>query len=260
MVICAARTTNAAATDASACPVSTPPVCVPSSYVANAIDLDGTNDYYTRASDLSGSIDGKKGVFNGWFKINGGDGSLREIISHNGGSHILIGSGNQFTFIFRNSVAAQVTAFFSTTAYLASDNWINVMAAWDAALGIQQLFINDVDDHSAGTNNDDVIDYTRGAISVFALNAGGNKYNGCASEIYYNLVDYIDISVQSNRDLVRDCAGRPENIGAMGNLLTGNQPALFLNGDGTNFHTNQGNGGDFVEVGDAIDCLTSPSD
>ncbi len=45
-------------------------------------DFDGAADSLRRGSDLTGSADGKQGTVSFWYRVDGGDGTLRRLIAN----------------------------------------------------------------------------------------------------------------------------------------------------------------------------------
>lgn len=75
---------------------------------------------------------------------------------------------------------------------------------------------------------------------------------------FYLTNEYLDWSIQANRDKYIDSNGKPVGLGVDGSDLTGTAPKFYFpDGDGTN---NRGTAGNFVEIGTIANALTSPTD
>ena len=232
-------------------------------FVANAVDFDGTSDFLTRGAELTGVVDGKKGILSVWLRIDGGDGVVQRYVSTAGNDwKVSKSSSNKFELKALNAASATILQVKSTAAFTASSAWINILYAWDLSVPVAHLFIDDVDDEAAGsTETDDNIDYLgTGNWAVAALTGGGSKVNGCVAELYFNSTEFLDISIESNRRKFIDASGKPVDLGSDGSTPTGTSPIVYLNGDSTNFETNQGTGGNFSVTGSLTDCSTSPTD
>jgi hypothetical protein len=77
--------------------------------------------------------------------------------------------------------------------------------------------------------------------------------------VYFNVGEYLDLTVLANRWVFRHPNGQPANIGADGSLATGTQPILYMAEVGSTF-TNLGSGGAFADVGAPALSADSPKD
>ena len=227
-------------------------------YVANAVDFDGSNDYVSRDS-LSSVIDGTDGIFTCFFRLDGGNANNILILN-------LRATGpTDKILVYRNSANKIIVNFSSqlkitsSSTFLAGSGWHSLLLSWNATS--EHLRIDDADEETLVTNNGTVHDYTSGTdLTQVGAQSGSLKWNGCLSEVYFNTVDFLDFSVEANRRLFVDGDNKPVNLGSDGSVPTGNQPAIYLNGDASNFQTNQGFGGDFTVTGSLDNCDTGPSD
>jgi len=238
-------------------------VSIPS-YVANAVDFDGVNDLLLRGGDLTGNANSKFGIISVWVRIDGGDGSDGRVIRGTANDHRLTKqASNKFQYDAENVGGSDVVTLRSTNTFTASSAWIHVLASWDLNTPEGHLFIDgvNVEDTGASIAIDDTINYTTSDHAIGASGSGTSKFDGCFSELYYNTAEFLDITIASNRDKFRDSAtSKPVSLGSDGSLPTGTAPIVYLNGDSTNFETNQGTGGDFTVTGALTACSTSPTD
>jgi len=79
------------------------------------------------------------------------------------------------------------------------------------------------------------------------------------SEGYLNVAEYVDVTVEANRQLWRHPNGQPPNIGADGSGPTGNQPICYFVEEG-GMMVNRGSGGAFAAVGAPALSADSPKD
>ncbi len=69
---------------------------------------------------------------------------------------------------------------------------------------------------------------------------------------------FIDFSVQANREKFRSPTGHPVYLGADGSLPTGTAPTMYFRGGGNSFATNRGSGGTFTLTGTVYDASSGP--
>jgi hypothetical protein len=86
------------------------------------------------------------------------------------------------------------------------------------------------------------------------------KTNACLAEVYINLAEYVDLSVEANRRKFISSAGKPVNLGASGSVPTGTAPIMYFKGPASAFPTNLGTGGNFTVTGTLTDGSTNPTD
>ena len=232
------------------------------SFVANAVDFDGSNDNLLRGSDLTGNADGKQGTYSVWIRLDGGNGVLQHSSNNTGGKLRLKRIASDIWEInLKNSGGSFIMTLKTATTYTSSATWLHLLLAWDLSVPEAHFFVKDANDEVGGSSeNDDTIDYTVADYSVGSTTSEGGRLNGCMAELYINTAEFIDITVQANRRKFIDASGKPVSLGSDGSLPTGTAPVVYLNGDSTNFETNQGTGGNFTVTGALSDCSTSPSD
>lgn len=230
---------------------------------AEGADFDGAADWLTRGADLSGNADSKRGLLSVWVRF---DGSADQFVYANevGRCNLSLASG-RITINNRNATDAHAASFRSSGTYSSGSTWRHILAAWDAALGIGQLYVDGVDVfESVGFSNTD-IDYTSSNWAVGAGNAAGAvKLNACLAELYLAPGQYLDISDESNRLKFRTASGHPANLGADGSVPTGAAPLIYLGiedgGAASDFAVNSGTGGNFTITGALALASTSPTD
>lgn len=234
------------------------PIIRATSYHANAVLFDGTNDYLTRGADLTGSADGKLGTVSFWFKLNGGDGSPLEIYD-NGSFEVLRRSNNTLAVV---APGGGTTLFLKTgSTYTSGGGWHHFMVSWDLANNLSHVYVDDVDDDDGSpTRVDANIDYTTSNHALGAETGAGRKLNAEIADFYGNWAEYIDLSVESNRRKFISAQGKPVFLGATGQLPTGSDPIAFFSGPTVDWHTNKGDGEGFIENGALTDASSSPSD
>ena len=244
----------------------------PPHLMVESADFDGTNDYMTLATGLTGATDSKTGILSCWARIDGGDGATRYIVigQTTGGSNdwwqFRLQADN--TFFFRctdNHSGADIISLGTSNAYLAGSSWIHVLASWNLSTPVMNLYVNDASDKASGTLTNDTLDYTQDNWTVGAQNnVGSNKFNGCLAELYFAPGQYLDFSVTNNRRKFITSSLKPVYLGADGAGPTGTAPLIYFHLDPSetvaNFATNRGTGGDFTITGALAAGSTSPSD
>ena len=236
-------------------------------YRARAVVFDGTNDWLSRTSALTGAALGKQGLVSVWFKLNGGDAARQSIfgISNVSTSVSRIGVQRETTNLLRifgfNTAGTQRLNMASTASYVSGGGWKHLLAAWDLATPVARLFVSDADDEAAGsTETDDTLDYTNTNVSVGGSVNGSEKITMDLADLYVNLAATLDPSVEANRRKFISASLKPVDLGQDGSTPTGSQPLVFFSGDAAAWATNKGSGGAFTVNGALADAATSPSD
>ena len=212
-----------------------------------ATDYDGTNDYYTRGSDLAGNANSKLGIFSAWVRIDGGTGSALYIVRASGDIQIIRNTSNKFQFFFRDVVDTTALNTRTTTSYTTNAAWRHLLASWNLGTATSHLYIDDSSDNDETVNEDLAIDYTQSNYAVGATVGGATAFNGAISEVYFAPGQYLDFSVEANRRKFISAAGKSVPLGPTGNLPTGTSAIIYAP-DG-NPTVNQGTGGNFTENG-----------
>jgi len=239
-----------------------------SEYSANAVHFDGTSDYLARGADLTGTVDGKQGTISFWIRKTGSDGGLSEQIFSNAKT---LGGNNDFTFLvtktgddeiaIRGDNSGGLTRLLiesSVDSIEVADGWVHVLASWDLSDSAKRhLYINDVSDINVGIYTDDTIDYSVADWGVGARPGGNSKLDGDLADFWFDDT-YIDFSVEANRRDFITAQGRVVDLGADGSNPTSLSPLVFLSGDTSTWHTNDGTGGGFTENGALTDAENGP--
>lgn len=245
----------------------------PAAAVVDAADFSPVGLNYMVKGSLTGIADSKSGTISLWLRLDGSDGAELGIIS---GAIDAVGSsirfivyrtaGNTLRIDARNGSGTMILSMETSTTYLASSTWLNLLASWDLAAGTGHLYINDVDRKAAGsTLTNDTIDYTLANWEVGAATGNGDEiFDGCLADVWFAPGTYVDLSALANRRKFITSTGKPVIIGADGSTPTGSAPIeLHHLDDGeavANFAVNRGTGGNFTITGTLTTCSSSPSD
>ena len=208
-----------------------------------SVEFDGTSDYLSRSSDLTGNTDGKTLTFSGWFYTGN---TATQMILHLGEMEFTIklsSATTPFRMVSGNGVLdARITSM--STGNL--NTWNHVLISLDMGnTGNRYVYVNDV----AATVNwvtyvNSNLDRTSGSlVEVGAVNAG-SKLEGKLSNLFVDYT-YRDLSVTNNRRLFITADGQP----ATGQASL--SPILYMPFDGSTatVGANSGTGGDFTVNG-----------
>lgn len=229
-------------------------------------DADGTNDYASKASDLTGSADHSQGLLSCWVRLDGGDSNNQNIFGNTTGTPGIALkrlSSNLMRIQLANAAGTSTLLIASTGTYLASATWLHVLSSWDcnfsAGNKLRHLYINDVNVLDTGSGDTAAafnVDYTRTEWAFGAISSGSQKVNGCMGEIWFNMGagSYLDLSNVDNRRKFIDSNGDPVDLLPLG------QPICYFKSLPGSAGTNSGSGGDFTVTGSFDAASTSPSD
>lgn len=214
---------------------------------AKAIDLDGTNDYLSRASDFTGNADGKTFTFSAWVWVNdtgnwnyvysaatAPNGSLRFWIAVNGANGTIQVYG-------RNSSNTTILACATSTGANVNNTFVHILVSVDLTnTSNRYMYVNDTavsPTWSTYTNSD--IDFTQ----PYHYIANDSYTPSCKGRVTQVFLDktYRDLSVEANRRLFITADRKPAQGQAALN------PILYLLMDNpTTAHINLGTGGNMT--------------
>lgn len=232
--------------------------------IPNTVDLDGTNDYFLRSSDLAGNADNNFGLVQGWFKIDGGDGTKRVIYGNeNVFYQIFLGTDNKLAIsVFTVSPAVKAINMISDTVILAGSGWHHFVAEFQiSTTSLGSLYLDDIlQTDTTFINSVLDADYTRAKHAVGSVTSGlASHWHGCLADIYiHNSISslYGLGNVPLRRKFITASVTRV-GLGDNGEIPAG-QPIIYLNGDKDTFGANLGSGGVLASVGSPSDCIDNP--
>lgn len=209
---------------------------------AKAVDLDGANDYLSRASDLTGNADGKTFTFSAWV-MNANTGADNRIYACSSNTYINLGSSQ---LEIRAANAASTNILFANIASplpTQKDTFVHILISVDLSNPVNRhVYVNDVlATVTWSTYTDDNIDWTTSNHSVGANHLGGVKLKGRLASVFLDYT-YRDLSVEANRRYFITADRKPTASSA---TLTGGIIYLPMD-DPTTCHINQGTGGNFT--------------
>lgn len=234
---------------------STTPATLPA---FNAVDFDGTSDYLSKTTDIAAS-DYSSGIFSAWVRCDGAGGHyIKGQNSANTVDSMAIGSnaGAELLRVILRDSSGTVLKHFYSSPYVQSPQWRHVIASWNTTT--VQLYVDDVSDLvSTVTNSSGNVCYVSRYTGIAATPIGSAKHNGAISELYFAPNQYLDLSVQANREKFI-LNGAPVDLGADGSLPTGTAPAIYLPNRAALVGTNAGSGGNFTINGAPKDANSTP--
>jgi hypothetical protein len=211
------------------------------------VSFDGTNDYLSRTSDLTGNTDSKTFTFSAFVfcpRVSGSMVSPRPLSNGSGRFNIYgsSGSGSAHSFTLRGSnTSGTIILNATTSAKLVGDNWVHLLVSIDMANSSnRKVYINDEEDTGVvwTTYTNQNIDFTD---TVWRVNTTG----GQKARLAHVFLDYTyrDLSTESNRRLFIDSDGKPSST-------IPSSPILYLPmTDAATAGSNSGTGGDFTVNG-----------
>ena len=221
---------------------------------AEGVSFDGTNDYLSRTSDLTGNADGKTFTFSCWvyFVTTGTTQRIYTVQSGAGGENgFQAYITNTGQFIINNYVdggggGANRTLTFTSSLLVPEKTWSHIVFSCDLTnTSNRHLYINDVLDSSVtyGYYNNLNIDFALAEHYIGYVNGFSQNVKGRLAHVYLDYT-YRDLSVEANRRLFITDDFKP----ASG--LASLSPILYLPlTDADTAGDNSGTGGDFTVNG-----------
>jgi hypothetical protein len=219
----------------------------PSEFWADSAEFNGTTQYLSKASALTGAVDGK--VFS--FAV-----ALKpDTVS---GTHYLLNlsaAGQRFA-VFQTNDKVRIVGINSggTTIFDAVTTSTTLTTGWKMLLiGINLANAGDRYIYSSNiaqtvtwtTYTDDSIEFSAGtALTVGATATPSSFFDGRIGFLWFN-TEYIDFSQEANRLKFFDAFNNPVDLGEDGSTPTGSQPLIYMN-EGFHLGTNLGSGGNFT--------------
>lgn len=234
---------------------------------SGAVDWDGTNDVMKRGANFSSISLTSFLTYATWLRIDGGDGTLRQLVSSNNNAvNFKFGVDNKLSAIVTDATGALSLNLLSSTAILASASWFHVAVVcstnFSAGNKLAQMYLNGVSDSPVVT--DLSVAFSIGYATptdwtFFDIAAGGRKWNGCSLDTYFNSDAALDLSTNISKFYL---AGKPVNLGPTGALPSGSQPVGYFHigtgGVPNTYATNLGYGGGMTLTGSLDLCSSTP--
>jgi hypothetical protein len=183
------------------------------------VDYDGSADYLSRATDLTGNSDGKTFTFSAWLypTVQPSSGFFFDIADPVGGvpnpkRFYMRTASNDLFITVATSPYETIVLSATISASLPNDTFSNVLVSCDMAnVANRYVYINDVAASVTWTTYANLnIPFTGGAggvgFGIGATASGGANYKGRISGLYLDYT-YRDLSIEANRRLFIDDDG-----------------------------------------------------
>lgn len=223
---------------------------------ANAATFDGTNDYLSLGTDLTGNADDDQVL--GFLAFKRGA-TGQAYMYQNGGERFAIRFSPANVLIVEGKDTSN-TKIRSVNGSSLSDtsSWHTLLFSMSATA--LHFYVDDVSDIQSSTNDPGDIEFTRPAHGIWALANGGAKFTGDGSIVWLGFGKFLDLSVEANRRIFVTsdnkisaalAASADGDVGGLG------QPIIFLNSAVPDYENNLGTGGGFTENGTLV-AATGP--
>ncbi len=231
----------------------------PAPPLLDSVNFNGFDQFFYKGENLNGNVDGSIGMCSFWLRLNGGDGVSQSIFeSVNGAIQIQRVVANRIGISLYGS-GGLLAVVQTASNFLASPTWLHVLASWDTTNQQYEMYINDALEQNHVPFNAGTILYSTGAFTIGKRSTSSSSFlNGCLSDLYINMTEKLDFSIEANRRLFTDANGNRISLGSQGQLPTGNPPIIYMNGNENTFHLNLGSGGPFINLGSVIGCDNEP--
>lgn len=235
------------------------PVLPTYTYTANAVTFDGSNDFLSKASNLTGAADTDFFTMSFWMN-RGSFASTEQIYYTTGTSGIIIQCNSGVLRL----IAQKSGTILEFTCPVSTDSaWHHYFIAIDMSDTGKRYVYRDGSalTLTISTNSLASIDFSSSTGHyIGADNAGSSKLNASLAEVWIGHGQFIDPTITGNIGKFYSGLGKPRNLGATGSTPSGTAPLIFLSGETVDWHTNKGTGGGFTENGALTTASTSPSD
>jgi len=216
----------------------------PNQYNAAASTFDGSADYLSRTSALSGATDGKQLSYSVWFKLDSDTGGNIYRTTGNISGITYLGSGN-FRIENKTPVAADALEFQSTSAPVIVGKWHHLTCSFDmTSTGKRHVYLDGVSvtgNYNYYTNTN--LDFSNTNQYVGQNGSGSSYFDGEISNLWFDTT-YIDLS--ADNPFYDTDTGKPKFLGSDGSEPTSSAPLIYLPLRGDDAGNNLGTGGDFT--------------
>ena len=204
------------------------------------VSFDGSNDYLSRSSDMTGNADGKTFTFSCWVYGTGGG-----TIYHSGGAGFTDGISIHFEAsgelnIKMDNPSGSTVFSVEHGGAMPLNTWNHLLISCDmSSTSNRHIYVSD-----AALGNT-YLTYTNSDIDFTSTNHSVNKLNKIKGRLSHLFLDYTyrDLSVTANRRLFIDSDGKPSDT-------IPSSPILYLPmTDAATAGSNSGTGGDFTVNG-----------
>jgi len=213
-------------------------------------------------SSVTGLSANNLGILSFWISFNASSASQKGIVCDDGTSEFQATrfgtvSSPASTYAIELASAGGGDVYSFRTSTLSNSVTYHILASWntDAAPGsrVSNLYVNDVSDKTILTNTGSAFDvgFTNPEIRLLSQTrtVDTSTINAKIGEVYLNIGEYLDFSVEANRRKFISEDGFPAPLGETGATPTGTQPIIYQKNIFSSFNVNSGSGGNFTTVG-----------
>lgn len=238
-------------------------------FPVGAVRLDGSTEWSSWVGD--GGLASSQGMWGSfWFKITGGDGTVRTILSNTTGAGLIgiqIGAitANKFHIYNSRTDATKVFIINAATAIVAADgNWHHAAFSCKlSATASAEYLLDGVDDIDNSTATEgETFDNVEGSTWGLGARGGGAQPTQIDfAEFIFTTDHYMDVSANIAKLI---SGGKPVDPGSDGSTPSGTQPEFYFSiregEDQDDWKTNRGTEANWTENGTFADAPDSPSD
>lgn len=227
-----------------------------SEFWARSMHSDGTTDYLSKTSTLTGSADGKTVTLVGaWYPddVTGNEELFNISTAIPAQRFQAQRTGTTLTIKGWNASGTEILNV-TVASFFAATTWVTLLASIDLSNSSNRSIYKDgvVSTPTWTTYTDDNIELSAAHSTLCAADAGAGFYDGMTGFFYFD-ASYIDFSQESNRLLFIDAFDYPtdiENQISDGNVT--NPLILMLMKNTASFGTNSGAGGNYTVNGTPV--------
>jgi hypothetical protein len=213
-----------------------------------AVSFDGTNDYLSRSSDLTGNSDGKTFTFSAWVYFTDVDERVYSVGTSGGGEGFVIRRSDSTKTLYVMSSGGTLQG--TVVGAIRDFTWYHILISVNmASTSDRYIYLNDelqTVQYGWADYQNQTINFTEPYHTVMAAEYSAGSYGHTRGRAAHVFLDYTyrDLSTESNRRLFIDADGKPASGQSSLN------PILYLPmTDASSAGTNEGTGGDFTVNG-----------
>jgi len=234
-------------------------------YFGQPAYFDGGTNYLTLTGDHTGEADSKLFTLSVWLKRDSTSPTTAEYIRASSNFYLTLFDTppNYGQVLARGVTPFPVALFIQFNQQITAGVWHHLIISCDLSNSANRHVYLDGSAMSVdwATYTDLAVDHTAGGdqrVGNIDDATPGATFGGSMVDFYFNKAEYIDLSVSTNLEkFIKNDA--PVYLGSDGSLPTGTAPIEFLSGPLSTWHTNDGSGDGFQEIGTLTDPGNSPS-
>jgi hypothetical protein len=239
-------------------------------FTADGANFDGTNDYMSKTSALTGAADAYTGAFSCWIKK--GASSFQEILDlgvSGGSTYFQIRLTNTNVVFFRAYNSGATASFDWTSSDTVGTSWSHLALSWNmnfsAGNKVLNAFLNGAAMTEASRTDANAafqIGYNQALCRIGADTTASNKLTADLADVWFMQGGSVDFTNSATLQKFRTAGGKMVNLGTDGSTPTGSAPIAFFHIDlgaaASGFATNRGTGGNLTVTGALTTSATPP--